>query len=378
MLPPYQAVPNPTMMDAGPYSYPSRFHKGQEIRYMSKQAKPLPSRLASESTDNRYQKFSKVRRTNYVRYTPPATIAHRSGDPAYRAVLANETARQRQNEGLSPVWPRPGAPPVHAGVYYHTSPSARHGFESNPLVSVLQPSANMGETQNRICQIEHGDDVGHRRLPRGSTAKLCGRSVSYEGERTRSETRGRYPSKNRDAVAYTTSQSRSSRSPQFSKHQARGAILCPVCHGTGNIRGTDGETQRCCDCKLGKILCCNDSSSRERGSVNLHRRNDLDSNFYVDRPQAVGLGYFTDEESVHKYIPSEKKEEERDLGYNIRKHFFDASKMKVTDQGSRRKLLPQYSVSYKNYPAVCYDVVVPMSNKDFYRARKAPGFFAIA
>lgn len=63
------------------------------------------------------------------------------------------------------------------------------------------------------------------------------------------------------------------------------------------------------------------------------------------------------------------------LQYSLRKMFFDIDDPRVPENGTGLKMLPGYSVSYKNYPAVCYDVVAPKHYNEFFRTRKVPGMF---
>lgn len=64
------------------------------------------------------------------------------------------------------------------------------------------------------------------------------------------------------------------------------------------------------------------------------------------------------------------------MEYELRKLYFDIDDLRVPPKGTGLKMLPSHSVSYRNYPAVCYDVVAPTHYQDFFRARKAPGLFA--
>lgn len=68
-----------------------------------------------------------------------------------------------------------------------------------------------------------------------------------------------------------------------------------------------------------------------------------------------------------------KKEQ---LGYSVRKLFFDVDDIRTPPSDSVMKMLPSYSVSYANYPAVAYDVIAPHHYQDFFRDRKAPTLFA--
>lgn len=76
-----------------------------------------------------------------------------------------------------------------------------------------------------------------------------------------------------------------------------------------------------------------------------------------------------------KYRETTKSERQRDYGYHIRKMFFNADKPKGDTAGEEDySKVPTYSVSYKNYPRVCWDAIVPTSYPEFFRTRYSPGF----
>ncbi|EZG43459.1 hypothetical protein GNI_171010 [Gregarina niphandrodes] len=64
------------------------------------------------------------------------------------------------------------------------------------------------------------------------------------------------------------------------------------------------------------------------------------------------------------------------MQYNLRKMFFDVDDIRLPQNGTGLKMLPSYTTSYKNYPAVCYDVVTPAHYNQFFRVRQRPGMFA--
>lgn len=63
------------------------------------------------------------------------------------------------------------------------------------------------------------------------------------------------------------------------------------------------------------------------------------------------------------------------MKYDTRKLFFDVDDIRVPENGTGLKLLPSYTVSYRNYPAICYDVVAPHHYLEFFRTRDRPGMF---
>lgn len=79
--------------------------------------------------------------------------------------------------------------------------------------------------------------------------------------------------------------------------------------------------------------------------------------------------------SSHHYKETEKPEKDRDLGYAIRKLFFNVDESpKPGDSAADQdyKMCPTYSVSYQNYPDICYDAIIPSNYRDFFRTRVPP------
>lgn len=79
--------------------------------------------------------------------------------------------------------------------------------------------------------------------------------------------------------------------------------------------------------------------------------------------------------SLHHYKETVIPEGQRDYGYTTRKLFFNVEKSPKPgdkDFNSDYNLVPTFSVSYKNYPNICYDAVIPTNYSNFFRQRKPP------
>lgn len=72
----------------------------------------------------------------------------------------------------------------------------------------------------------------------------------------------------------------------------------------------------------------------------------------------------------------EQLSREEKMKFGVRKMFFDVDDIRVPQDGTGLKMLPSYSTSYRNYPAVCYDVVTPHHYQQFFSKRQRPGMFA--
>lgn len=276
-----------------------------------------------------YQKFSKVRKTNYVTYTPPVTIAERFNHPGYKETLEAEVIRQQQNSEVPAVWPLPGAAPIRTD---------------------RQTISSADESTNKIrIEKSRGRTLHSRNDRRRNDDDQRSHSVSYE------------ESRHRHRLTSSTASMMSSNSRQ--------SDVCRYCNGTGRVKDHRGLPSACGDCHVKKPK--NKSYRRKEYSPSSFPKH---GGSYETQSSFLDVNNGDDDQTIHKYRPTERGEKDCDYGYHIRKHFFDASKMIVPEKGSDMKMLPQYSVSYKNFPSICYDVVVPTSNKDFYRVRKSPGF----
>merc|ERR1712062_432850 len=66
-------------------------------------------------------------------------------------------------------------------------------------------------------------------------------------------------------------------------------------------------------------------------------------------------------------VPDLRAARRRDLTFAKRKLYFDASQAQsVNVLGTEHRNKPQYSVSYKNWPYVAYDVIEPSKPDQFY------------
>eukprot|EP01054_Gregarina_sp_Poly1_P003187 Gregarina_sp_Poly_1__3186@NODE_1904_length_3115_cov_606_284121_g1231_i0_p1_GENE_NODE_1904_length_3115_cov_606_284121_g1231_i0NODE_1904_length_3115_cov_606_284121_g1231_i0_p1_ORF_typecomplete_len597_score75_00_NODE_1904_length_3115_cov_606_284121_g1231_i01511941 len=95
-----------------------------------------------------------------------------------------------------------------------------------------------------------------------------------------------------------------------------------------------------------------------------------------DTRHSISTSFSSEMEGAPALQPSRKKESKRDFSYNIRKMYFDVEDPRIPEKGTGLKMLPAYSVSYRNFPVICYDVIAPKDYIDFFRVRKTPGMYA--